>query len=87
MRLCVTVGAVAIVTLLGLQSSAPAAGGHVTLETFAGNWGGHDRGLSITRSGRGNEEISSGCCDYVVKLRFHLSNPRGTLDRALATES
>jgi hypothetical protein len=33
-----------------------------TLATFAGGWGGHGRGLSITKAGLGREGINSGCC-------------------------
>ncbi len=76
--------AMAFVVAVSVQSSALAAGGGVTLRTFAGYWYGHDRGLSISRDGRGYEEISSGCCQYLIKLRFQLSRPRGSSDRALA---
>ena len=50
----------------------------ITLVTFAGGWGGHDRGLSITRRGRGVEQVNSGCCCPCFKLVFQLTHPRGT---------
>ena len=45
---------------------------------FAGKWGGHDRGLTITREGRGVETIDSGCCSRAVTLRFRLTKVWGT---------
>jgi len=51
---------------------------------FAGYWGGHDRGLSISRSGLASEEWLSSCCNVVIGLRFQLSNPHGTSQRATA---
>lgn len=56
-----------------------------TLATFAGGWGGHNRGLSITRRGRGVEQVNSGCCCPCFKLVFQLTQPRGTPQFASAT--
>src|SRR5205085_4223855 len=39
-----------------------------TLTTFAGGWGGHTRGLSITPGGRGRESASAGCCMRVYRM-------------------
>ncbi len=74
-----------LLAMLVSEPAAPAVTSRVTLKTFAGYWGGHSRSLNITRTGRAYEEISSGCCHYVIKLRFQLSHPRGTLLRAFAT--
>lgn len=55
------------------------------LVTFAGAWGGHTRGMTITRSGHAKESIGSGCCDPIVDLRLRLSHPRGTSTNASVT--
>ena len=60
---------------------APAA----TLATFAGGWGGHTRGLSITSTGRGREATDDGCCTRVYRLTFRILSVNGTLTRAAAT--
>jgi hypothetical protein len=57
---------------------------HATLKTFAGTWIGHTRTLTITRHGHARERIYGGCCDHIIDLRFRLSHPRGTPDRAAA---
>lgn len=59
---------------------APAA----TLATFAGAWGGHTRGLSITASGRGDESADDGCCSREYRLTFRIVSVSGTLTRATA---
>jgi hypothetical protein len=55
-----------------------------TLATFAGRWGGHTRGLSITSTGRGQESADSGCCKRVYQLTFQILSVKGTLTRATA---
>jgi len=60
---------------------APAA----SLATFAGTWGGHTRGLSISARGRGSESADSGCCDREYELTFQIVSVRGTVTRAVAT--
>jgi hypothetical protein len=55
-----------------------------TLATFAGAWGGHTRGLSITASGRGRESANAGCCSRVYQLTFQILSVNGTLTRAAA---
>lgn len=79
--------ATATATAVALASVAHATPRHVTskaaamnkatLAMFAGVWGGHQRRLTITRSGWAKESIGSGCCDPVVDLRLKLSRPRG----------
>ena len=54
------------------------------LGTFVGYWGGHDRGLSIKPSGRGDERGNSGCCSPIYQMRFQILSVRGTLTRATA---
>lgn len=55
-----------------------------TLATFTGGWGGHTRGLSITPTGRGQEETNSGCCVRVYQMTFQILSVKGTLTRATA---
>jgi hypothetical protein len=62
------------------QRRPPRAG----LATFAGRWGGHDRGLSVTSSGRGREFGNASCCERVYELGFEILSVRGTLTRATA---
>jgi hypothetical protein len=72
---------------LGSRSTgAPAAKRppRATLATFAGRWGGHTRGLSITSAGRGREEASDGCCYRVYEMTFQILSVKGTLTRATA---
>jgi hypothetical protein len=54
------------------------------LATFAGRWGGHTRGLSITSTGRGRESAHGGCCTRVYELTFQILSVTGTLTRATA---
>jgi hypothetical protein len=65
--------------------SLTAAPNRATLATFAGVWSGHSRALSITRRGRGVEQVNSGCCCPCFKLVFQLTQPRGTQQIAAAT--
>jgi hypothetical protein len=51
---------------------------------FVGGWGGHDRGLTVTRSGSGHEFVSDGCCDQAIALDFQISHVAGTPDNAKA---
>jgi hypothetical protein len=55
-----------------------------SLATFAGGWGGHTRGLSITSSGRGREGANDGCCTRVYQMTFQILSVSGTLTRAIA---
>ena len=55
-----------------------------TLATFAGRWGGHTRGLSITSTGRGQEGADAGCCRRIYQLTFQILSVKGTLTRATA---
>jgi|GEM_PF-3539376 len=55
-----------------------------TLATFAGRWGGHTRGLSITSTGRGRESADDGCCTRVYELTFQILSVTGSLTRATA---
>jgi hypothetical protein len=56
----------------------------VTLATFAGRWGGHTRGLSITSTGRSQEGADAGCCRRVYQLTFQILSVKGMLTRATA---
>lgn len=55
-----------------------------SLATFAGRWGGHDRGLSVTSSGRGHEFGNASCCERVYEMTFRILSVSGTLTRAAA---
>jgi hypothetical protein len=55
-----------------------------TVATFAGGWGGHGRGLSISSSGRGREGASVGCCTPIYQMTFQILSVSGTLTRAAA---
>jgi hypothetical protein len=70
-----------------------AAGGHIasprhppraSFGTFAGRWGGHGRGLSLTSSGRGREFGNASCCERVYQLTLQILTVSGTLTRAAA---
>ena len=63
---------------------AARAAGSASLKTFAGIWGGHTRGLTITARGQANEQLGDGCCDEILHMRFQLSDPRGTSHDATA---
>jgi hypothetical protein len=67
------------------RSSPAAAPSKATLQAFAGSWGGHDRGLYITRRGRGIEQVNSGCCCPCLRVTFQLSKPQGSATFAVAT--
>jgi hypothetical protein len=62
----------------------PAPTPRASLATFAGYWGGHTRGLSITPAGRGRETADDGCCTRVYALTFQILSVHGTLTRATA---
>jgi hypothetical protein len=64
---------------------AGCGGDNATLATFTGGWQGHGRTLNITRTGNAEEWISLGLGHFVIALRFHLSQPRGTPHDAMAT--
>jgi hypothetical protein len=59
---------------------APAA----SLATFAGEWGGHTRHLSVASTGRGHEASDDGCCTRVYRMTFRILSVRGTVTRATA---
>jgi hypothetical protein len=73
------------VGILGASQVAGAAGGKATLRTFVGGWRGHDRGLTITHTGRGTETILESCCRRIVTLHFRISRVWGTAQRPLAS--
>lgn len=87
------VGAIVLLVALGGWGGHAPRAGHprsataaaaVSLKTFAGFWGGHTRGLTITAHGQAYEQLGDGCCDEVVHMHFRLSDPRGTLGNATA---
>jgi hypothetical protein len=78
----------AVLLLVAVGAVTPSATAHdptprrATLETFAGYWWGHSRGLKITSTGRASEQINSNCCTHAVKYTFRLVQPRGTVAHA-----
>jgi hypothetical protein len=76
---CLQVGRLGGAEMPAMQP-APAAG----LATFAGEWGGHTRGLTISPSGRGLENTDDGCCDHVYRLGLQILSVSGTLTDAVA---
>jgi hypothetical protein len=66
---------------------ANAATRPATLATFAGNWGGHDRGLIINRWGRGFAQANNGAGCPCFGVAFQLSHVEGTTENATATET
>jgi hypothetical protein len=63
---------------------AGCGGDKATRATFAGTWQAHGRTLTITRTGNGREWVSLGLGHFVIALRFHVSQPKGTADDATA---
>jgi len=62
-------------------NAVPAA----SLATFAGEWGGHTRGLKIDSAGRGQEGVDDGCCHREYRMAFQILSVSGTLTKATAT--
>jgi hypothetical protein len=72
-------------TVMGCLKAAVGAAPAAGFATFAGAWGGHTRGLTITSSGRGLETTDDGCCTHEYRLGFQIVSVSGTLTRATAT--
>jgi hypothetical protein len=69
----------AVISLAGSVLPAIAiADRPATIRTFAGQWYGHTRSLTVDLRGVAREFLSAGCCDPLVRLRLHLYAPRGT---------
>jgi hypothetical protein len=64
---------------------AGCGGDEASLATFTGTWQAHGRTLKVTGTGNGQEWVSFGLGHFVIALRFHLSQPRGTPHDATAT--
>jgi hypothetical protein len=61
------------------------ATGRATIDVFAGQWGGHERSLRITPSGRAKMVVYDvACCTHIINLSFRLSRVRGTYTSARA---
>jgi hypothetical protein len=78
-------GFVVIGSAWTLVGATQAATQPATLATFAGSWGGHDRGLHINRWGRGFAQINSGAGCPCFGVAFQLSHVHGTPEAATAT--
>src|SRR5579871_5634567 len=70
--------------VLSAPGGGAAAGAPATLAAFAVPWEGHDRVLTITRSGRASETILESCCQRAIGLRFRITKVFGTRIRPLA---
>ncbi len=75
-----------------LRSATPSSPGPplrpvppASLTTFEPGWGGHSRGLSISKAGVGEEDVGSGCCTRIYDLSFQISSVSGSIIRAVAT--
>jgi hypothetical protein len=79
--------ALVLVASVSTVVGAKAATRPATLATFAGDWGGHDRGLGINRWGRGFAQINSGAGCPCFGVAFQLSHVEGTTENATATET
>lgn len=81
-------GVVVVFAVTAIAQDAHAASAHATrratLRTFAGDWGGHGRTLTVTRHGKARETVDDGCCDHLITFRFQLRRVRGTPRRATA---
>jgi hypothetical protein len=82
--------AVALAALGATGSSSAASGStppRATLATFTQPryWGGHDRGLEITRRGYALEGINDGCCKTIIDVSYKLLFVSGTTSNATAT--
>ena len=42
---------------------------------FAGDWTGHTKSISVSRTGRLEEHVGDGCCHPVIDMVIQLSNP------------
>ena len=71
--------------LVAVVAACGSSGKGARLSEFVGGWGGHDRGLGITRAGRGTETIDTGCCQRAITLRFRITKVWGSVQRPLAT--
>ena len=71
-----------LVLPLALVGSLVASGGTAAARTnigpWAGYWWGHDRGLTISRSGRGLEGVDDGCCTRDITMTFQILRATGT---------
>jgi hypothetical protein len=52
---------------------------------FAGEWVGHTRDVTVSKSGRLEEHVGDGCCDPVIDLVLQLSNPHRSGSNWVAT--
>jgi hypothetical protein len=70
-----TAAATTTATATATTTAAPAAA-TASFKPFAGEWVGHTRFVSASRSGRLEAHVGDGCCDLIIDLVLQLSNPR-----------
>jgi hypothetical protein len=85
--MCRWVLVLALVAFVSGAVGARAGTRPATLRTFVGGWGGHDRGLTINRWGRGYAQINSGAGCPCFGVAFQLLHVVGTTANATATET
>jgi hypothetical protein len=84
-RAVVAVGVIGLLAGFGSSAASGNTPPRATLATFAHPWGGHGRGLEITRRGYASENISDGCCQTIIEVSYKLSSVSGTTNNATAT--
>jgi hypothetical protein len=67
--------ATAEATATATTTAAPAAA-TASFKPFVGEWVGHTRFVSVSRSGRLEAHVGDGCCDPIIDVVLQLSNPR-----------
>lgn len=55
-----------------------------TLATFSGHWGGHTRGLDITKAGVAHESANAGCCYLDYAMTYRIVSTHGTITHGSA---
>jgi|tagenome__1003787_1003787.scaffolds.fasta_scaffold20233917_1 hypothetical protein len=55
-------------------TTAPPASA-VSYSAFLGEWVGHTRFVTVSKTGRIEEHVGDGCCDPIIDLVLQLSNP------------
>ena len=66
--------------------SAPApAASAPSFAAFTGEWIGHTRTVTVSRTGRLVEHVGDGCCDPIIDLVLQLSNPHRVGSKWVAT--
>src|SRR5207244_7537089 len=68
----------------GQAVRSPRPAPQATLATFTGQWGAHDRGLTISARGRGRERANANCCILIYEMTYRILSVSGTITHATA---